>query len=487
MTDKNPGNSSAPPERHEMARSDARFPEEHRNSAADDEISLVDLWLVLLRRRWLIIGVFLTTTACGSGYALLQMTTEENFVTPLQIGQYLGEYGSTRAIEPADELATRLRNSLLPAIRQQVATELAEQDPATATAQEAEPPDVAVELPEEANSSRLVLLQSKAPAAEQDEIELFHSRILEKVKEEHGRQLEIEQNRFQSTLESKRLDLDDFLAERPQRRQDLENNVEDAKAKVEEIKGESSGKRLELEHEIANAESRIKGFKQHNKRLQESIARLEQRRDFLQQREATLVQLIEDFRPAELRSLNETESSNNIATGVMLRGSLTANLHHQLAEVREELLLGLEERHAELESRLEEGQYNLQRVEQERAEKRSKLTQLEARLESQKREAENKLANQELLLNQFEDSFERKVQRKRNELQALEPQQGNFQPTEAAVIASNTGHVDNQQGLIAALSAILGLMLGIFGAFFAELHNRARGILNQQSPEDQMP
>ncbi|MBK1651362.1 hypothetical protein [Halorhodospira halochloris] len=50
MTKENPDNPHGRQTQRALTGRDAKFPEEYRDRTADDEISLIDLWLVLLRR-----------------------------------------------------------------------------------------------------------------------------------------------------------------------------------------------------------------------------------------------------------------------------------------------------------------------------------------------------------------------------------------------------------------------------------------------------
>ncbi|MCG5529847.1 hypothetical protein LRD18_03020 [Halorhodospira halochloris] len=50
MTKENPENPHDRQTQRALTSRAAKFPEEYRDRAADDEISLIDLWLVLLRR-----------------------------------------------------------------------------------------------------------------------------------------------------------------------------------------------------------------------------------------------------------------------------------------------------------------------------------------------------------------------------------------------------------------------------------------------------
>ena len=58
-----------------------------RDHYSDDEICLVDLALILIRRRFWIFGVFLVCVFGGTAYWLMQ-TPEQYFITTMQIGTY---------------------------------------------------------------------------------------------------------------------------------------------------------------------------------------------------------------------------------------------------------------------------------------------------------------------------------------------------------------------------------------------------------------
>lgn len=83
-----------------------------RQSRYDDEIDLIDLWLVLMRRKWIVITVFvLTVLAAG----VLAMLTPPRFQTSavIEIGEI---YVPNRAaLENPQSLIARLANAIPPA------------------------------------------------------------------------------------------------------------------------------------------------------------------------------------------------------------------------------------------------------------------------------------------------------------------------------------------------------------------------------------
>ncbi|MEX1080975.1 MAG: Wzz/FepE/Etk N-terminal domain-containing protein [Halofilum sp. (in: g-proteobacteria)] len=82
----------------------------------DDEISLFDIWDALVRRRWLILGVFALVTLLAAGYALTRPDVYR-YQTTIQIGQMLldTEDGTRREpISTSEATAAQLESNAIP-------------------------------------------------------------------------------------------------------------------------------------------------------------------------------------------------------------------------------------------------------------------------------------------------------------------------------------------------------------------------------------
>lgn len=88
---------------------------------ADDEISLLELWQILVRRKWLIVACFIFCVAAGAAFAFLKAPVYEASVK-LRIGQVQGSQG---LLENAEELSSRI----LARYGQQIATGVARERP----------------------------------------------------------------------------------------------------------------------------------------------------------------------------------------------------------------------------------------------------------------------------------------------------------------------------------------------------------------------
>lgn len=170
---------SQPPRRHLRPQPDAEFQPEPRYYP-EDEISLYDLWNVLVRRRLVIAAVLMLILAAGGTHAVLKPVTYE-YRSGIEIAHvYRGEEASGdryRHIESADAAQASLNDLVIPSIRRDLA------------GGEASPPRVRVQVRSASNS---LLLLSTAEPAQAEEVARLHTAIAEGLAERHRPALERE-------------------------------------------------------------------------------------------------------------------------------------------------------------------------------------------------------------------------------------------------------------------------------------------------------
>jgi len=392
----------------------------------DDEISLIDLWLVLTRRLWLIGAVFLVCVLVGSGYHRLNLNTQ-NFTSTIEIGRYPsineeGVLGPEKMLETRENLIARIRQGVWPTVRQNLAAEM------KVTTNEM--PELRIALPEEKESKNFILLLSEAPLERVEEIQRIHKSLVENVLSTHAGLLALYRDEFEASKEKAHLEIDVLEAQKEKRFLGATHAFEEAKTKAQNLLAAQ-------------------------KRLKRQLSQLKSRRAFLEGRQKDLEELFRESRSFELdRVIKQEHIDNSLGMGLIFRGSLTTNLYQELSKVREELLLGIEEARLRLEAELEKA--NMQLTDAERSMQTAKLE-----------------------MELFEQDFGNQVKRKQLEIKKLEAQQRQFLPTSALATAvpSVSG---NGLLLVMALSGVLGLMLGILSAFMVEFHQNAMRVAMQR-------
>lgn len=173
---------------------------DYRHNQQDDEISLVDLARVLLRRKYWIIGTFLVFTLGALAYALMQ-ERQYSYTTSILIG----EFGLDKYVAEAQGTKNVLENRIWPVIeREFVDSRDLERVPfgTSVTADE---------------GNNFVNLKSEAPQRSQSLIEEFHSALAEALTSDHSEKLslleresDVRLNNLRAALETEEQQLERF-------------------------------------------------------------------------------------------------------------------------------------------------------------------------------------------------------------------------------------------------------------------------------------
>ncbi|SCZ67410.1 Wzz/FepE/Etk N-terminal domain-containing protein [Thiohalomonas denitrificans] len=189
---------------------------------ADNENGLVDLWLILVRRRLLIAAVALFFGGLGVAFALVK-SQEYSYSTTIEIGNRLVK-DDVRPVEPPEAVQAKIETSHLPMILQQYR----QVDP------DANTYEFTARIP---RSSRIVVLEAKGPLEKKETYLALLSSVVQKVQEDHQRikneaekEMEIRRERIASTLAS--LESEEQLLKREAKR------MEEVRALLERQVGE---------------------------------------------------------------------------------------------------------------------------------------------------------------------------------------------------------------------------------------------------------
>ena len=357
---------------------------QQREHYPDDEISLIDLALVLMRRRWWIIGIFLVCMSAGIAYWQMQ-TPAQRYLSTLEIGTYvvreqvrpleMGTYfvrDEIKDIEPREEVVTRLKDSILPRARHDLADELG--------VSITQLPKVQINLPE--GRGGFIFLESESVKENEDLVFRMHKKLIDPTVDYHKSLLESRKNVYKKRMA---------------------NRIEDARDRLKELLAQQ-------------------------KNFQAGLEQIEEHRSFLTQQEEQVLVLLSSMQGLEQHSLSGQSHDTPLAMSMLIKGSFSVDLQTQLWSIQEELQFGLAEKAQYLQSRLE----------------RTSMQIEEAEREIVLREAEKSTALLE------------------------------FRTTHASAVIMPTEQTGRGGSLILALSMVLGLMLGVFTAFFIEFAAKVR-------------
>jgi len=149
----------------------------------DDEISLVDLWIAISRRRKLVLAVFILIVLAGltAAFALPKSYT---YSTAIEISKYWGGSGYAQ-LEKPESVKSKLENVYIPQV--------------TLSENKEKPLEVSVENPK---NSPLIVLKSKAPEVDTERVQAVHEGIVQAIAKEHAEQLSRLREIYESLLKA---------------------------------------------------------------------------------------------------------------------------------------------------------------------------------------------------------------------------------------------------------------------------------------------
>jgi hypothetical protein len=162
---------------------------------SDDEISLVDLWLILAKHKKCLIGALVATAILGGAVALLLPKTF-SFTTTIEVGTRMDDRKNV-PIESVESVLAKLKNSYIPYALREYAQSKPEGEKLY---------KVTASIP---GKSQTVLLTSKGRENEAGTYKTLHEEVANSLKQDHGRimdvirgELVLDKNRQQRALEA---------------------------------------------------------------------------------------------------------------------------------------------------------------------------------------------------------------------------------------------------------------------------------------------
>lgn len=162
-----------------------------------DEISLVEVWLVLVRHKWTIIGIFLFVLGVGSVYAFIR-SPNYMYSTSVEIGTTLvdtkGAGLQPQLIEPPAAVQAKLESSYVPI----VLNKFRDEKPSNFL------PDIEIKVPKD---SQIVILRSRGKVGDEEIVKNLHQQVVQELITDHKRQLRFPREQLDGALAQEQLKL----------------------------------------------------------------------------------------------------------------------------------------------------------------------------------------------------------------------------------------------------------------------------------------
>lgn len=381
---------------------------------SDDEISLVDLWRTLVKRRNVIAVSVVGALALA---VTLVIVRPDSYVysSTLEIGHYPSEAADRdlASLDSVENALSKLLDGYIPEALRRYFVEEEDQSRLRVTARNP-------------RGSNLLVIEVKGTEDEGESLLRVLRYVSEQLIDDHRYLLTIKRQQLDARLEQARLELAKYEDERIYRIQEQERvrAIEIAKLELSE-----------LVQQQALVESRVKRLDNVQKLLEQQIAEIRESINIATENRRDAVQRVND--PSAAMTL------------LMIDSDIQQN-RNRLATLDERLHIGLPNEFDELQKRLDD------------------ILRAQSNMNAE-------IVARQFELERFRIDWERAREAQRQTVRALEARLESARDTRVVTPPARSLEPEGPgKAVILALGVILGLMIGIFAAFFAEFLKNAR-------------
>ena len=434
---------------------------EYRNQP-ENEISLIDLWLLIVKRKRLFWIIFFLVFAAGLVFALMRPTTHE-ITSVIEIGHILRNDELT-PLESPDTTVAKLKNAFLPNVLKDYEISI---------------PHTRFSIPK---GSNLVIMSTKTEATSMDQVKKIHSELTRLLRSEHSQLLSSYRIKLGAYIDMAKIKLEELQDTRfvGAEKKTLEFELEKANTEQNKLRDpviqEYRKKTLEIELEKAN--NNYATLKGDEITLKAKYQSLDTAKQLIESQISELKkQLKETVVLLQMKSTEITNNSNQ-AIAILMLGNAVQQNRNRLSSLEERLYVDLDNKRMELQQLMEENK----RMQSHQAKIiEEKITHTEKYWVENKLDQAQKLAMINKITAQIKKLAavqEQAIKRRKQALSALEGELSNLVDTQIITPPVDSGKFIPRTSisLILVLSIVLGLMLALFSTFIAEFLEKARAM-----------
>ncbi len=430
----------------------------------EDSISLIDLWMVLSRRRGVIFTVLGLALLAGLLVALL-MPAKYTYTTAIEIGSKPSTNSDALPIEPPETVLAKIRESYIPqalhSFSQAQGTEKGYK--------------VESRIPK---GSELIVLEAKAPEEDGPAYLTIMQTVIDKVEGDHRRVSAVIRSNMKTQLGQAQLALSALTdpSTLEVKKRALESKLLKARMELERLKDPLTLvlPKKDLETRKARAEKALADLRGKEALLKARYQRLDKVDKLLEQQVKDLRTQINDALGRRTQAIANINSEASAMTMLMIDNELQQN-RSRLASLEERLLIKQQDAREQLENQIAANQ-------REYAIQRQAIGKIGQELDKLVRDNQRSQKHQAPRIGELEEQLRklladhnRKVARQEQTIQQLETRLANLQTTRAlSPPLQSLDPTGPGKKIILILSLFLGLFLGIFAAFFVEFLAKVR-------------
>ena len=427
----------------------------------EDEISLIDLWLIIVKHKKIFLYVFSAIVLIGL-IAALVMPKKYSITSTIGIGQTVQDE-RVILLESPETVKAKLENALVPEILSRY-----EDD-------EIRLQEFAVSIPK---NSDLVVLQTKV---KDDEIELFSQILTEMtdaIEQDHERILRPIRSSIKASIQQRELEL---KREKDQRFYEpvfkgMEAEIKAAEVNLAKLQDPTiQGYKIKaLEIQLENEKRQLASIKEREAILKNKKERLDSLSDLLIYQIAELKEQIQGAIKLRQQSVAQAKSGTQGMAMLLIDNELQQN-RTRLATLEERLYIDLENQHSELQKEINDNHreqvHQLALIDEKEKSLQKYLVENKLGIEQQKKQIERVQAEK----TQIPADREQKIEGLEQQISMLNEQLSNLIETSTVAEPMRSQEpVGLSRGLVVILAGVLGVVLGLFSTFIAEFVGKVK-------------
>jgi len=434
----------------------------------EDSISLVDLWLELIRHRMIIFTSAILALIAGLLFAFL-LPPKYSYTNTIEIGSILTQTPSgtmPQLIDPPETVLAKIQESYIPLAQQQFSKTHSDNNIFY---------KINARIPK---GSQLVVLEAKG--AEKDSADYLQQlqTVTQFLLQDHQRVMNVYQARLNNQLALAKIKLDEITdpSTLATHQKQLEGQLNSARIKLDELRDPRvlAVPRQQLENRLAHEEKQLTDLKDQTKLIKARYQRLDEIDILLKQQISDLESQIDASLTQRKQAVSNMQSESAAMAMLLIDNGIQQN-RTRLAALQERLFINQQNLRLELEEKVA-ANLRSQSVQSKLIDKtNSELSRLNISNQRALQRHQPEIGKLEEKLTKLSADSRRSVERQQQAITQIEAQLNNLKATRAITPPMQslqpTGPGKN---LIITLSLVLGLMLGVFAAFFASFLSRVK-------------
>ena len=434
----------------------------------EDEISLIDLWLILVKRKVLITAIILCVVLLGIAWAWYKPANYV-YTTTIEIGKTIATTGNgpeSRLTEVPDTALAKLTNGYIPEVLNRYVAK--HRGPLNRY-------KVDANIPKDSN---VIVLKSSGSAQDRAVYDAIHSSIVASLAADEVPQLSTTRNQLNTLLAKAGIELQHLKdpSAMTDGQGELEAKLGDLKSKLAEVNDPQlrAVPISKLTSQLEAAKDKMAQLKDDEKLLKLDYKHLDDTDQLLQARVAELQSHIKASLQQRSEAVKSIKGESQAMTLLMLNSELQAN-RNDLANIQERRKVNLVTQREKLGKELDDNRRAQQQQSQQISDIKTQLTSLNADTEQKGAYYNEQIRVLDKQLADLKTSREASVATKEQEIISLRSQLDMLKPTHAIATPEQTAELTGPgKMIIVALAIILGIFAALLSAFIAEFLHKAR-------------